>query len=158
MPISLAGIVVGKPYDRNDQLVSWGLSSSDNDDNLRCFYRTGNDIVVFITELNVGHLKSDRTHVNWLGPDTLRMEVHERDTHANEGLRRAGYNTAVVLFFRRRTGTKFTYLGEAEVQRRGPFRSDRDVQVHAARLFQCLGVGVALLDRRRCTAGDECAR
>ena len=69
MPISLVELTIGMRRDRNTLLTAWGLNSSDNDDNLRCFYQTGNDIAVFITELNVGHPKSDRTYANWLEPD-----------------------------------------------------------------------------------------
>jgi len=125
MPISLAGLAVGAHHDRHTLLVVWGLSSSDNDDNLRCFYKTGGDIAVFITEQNVGHPRSDRTYANWLARNQLNMEVHEKDRAANDALRRAGRGTKVGLFFRRRIGTEFTYLGTMTFAGDEPFNQTR---------------------------------
>lgn len=125
MSISLEDLVVGTPHDRHALLVVWGVSSSDNDDNLRCFYKTGDDIVIFVTEQNVGHPRSDRTYANWLAKNQLSMEVHEKDRAANDALRRAGRGTKVGLFFRRRIGTKFTYLGTVMFAGDEPFNQTR---------------------------------
>lgn len=125
MPITLIGITVGTPYNRHTLLTTWGLASSDSDDNLRCFYNTGTNIAVFITEQNVGHPRSDRTYVNWLADDTLKMEVHEKDHAANDALRRAGFDTKVGLFFRQRIGTEFTYLGTVRFTGAEPFNQTK---------------------------------
>lgn len=88
MPISLADLSVGTLHDRHALLVVWGVSSSDNDDNLRCFYRTADDIAIFVPEQNVGHPGSDRTYANWLAKNQLIMEctrrITLRTTHSGE--------------------------------------------------------------------------
>lgn len=111
MPISLLQLSVGQGCERKSLLVTWGVSSGDDDENKRCFYRTGDTAAIFVTLVNVGHPKSDRTYANWIDNTHLTMEVHERDLSANTFLRRAGKTATVGLFFRKKTGTDFTYLG-----------------------------------------------